>query len=1140
MFFAAMLTAFVQAAPMPVPSPSSRGPQLKATPADQQESIDRLTHELEKIDRAVEDTKQMIRTSLDAPYLPDLYFHLAELYVQRSRFEHARGLEQQGDTGRNLGDQGSMIVTLSKRLAIETYEKIVTDFPDYDRKDQIYFFKGHEYRELGEWPLMFKEYNALIDKFPKSKWSMEARLILGDHHFDKGDYDEAEKFYQDMLEQPESNVHPMARYKLGWIRINQQKFKEALELFREAVITVDNAEKGKGKVYSTGKKNVNVKREALMAMAWPYSETRKPSKALGYFRELADSKQAYLDVLRKLANRYSIKSKTAAAAYVYREILHLSEESEEKLAYVPQVVNAVNDLPADKPQRYQSVEADVAGLTDTVQGILDRPEPVKRRPDAPPLDEKKLADEFEIHARDLATRAQKFAQTTQDKKLNRAAAGAYEEYIETFPKAREFETLELDRAGALFDAGDFLPAGEQYEKVASTNTGLKKARQNDLYNAILGYYRALDEDAKHRASDPQRNGILDKLELLKAREGLKQLGAFFIKKFPSSDKVPNVRFQVATMYYQQGEFQRSVELFTDFIKHYPTHKDVSTAGNLALDALFKLEKLDEMAILADAFAKDPRITNTDFKADAAKMADAARRRKVEYTVIGTADTDFSKKMVSEWEKHKGTKEGEQYLYAGFSKYKSQGDIANTFSFGDKLMGAYPNSSRAPEIVSTMGTYAAQIADFERAAFMYEEFQKRFSKEKAAVDLLKNAGEMRFLLGEQRQAEQDFTTLRQVGNSEQRSHATQRLLEMYAGASAWGQLAAAANSFLGDEKSVTACFYAGLAALKQGDERESRPHLMCAARGTAQNDGEEGLQARAIFELARGVHKNYEGIEFHGAASAEQVLGAKLKALGDTEQAYLAAVKSGDSQWAMAGTYELSRLYRDFGEFILNAPVPAGISAEEYKTALQGQADPYFDKGKQTLNACAQKAEQLKLLSTFGQACLAGANKEVDDHLGPPARAAVAQDRKYQEDLTKLRQGLAKNAKNGDALRAMAKRAMQVGDWHYARLVLGTLADMNAKGIEGWMGLVLWRLNEPQAAAEQLEKARQDGNDIAGLNLAALYNSFGYKRAAKQVIPHANKIQGIDLNSYEIHPAVRKLLNSGAASEPAPSEPGESP
>jgi hypothetical protein len=60
--------------------------------------------------------------------------------------------------------------------------------------------------------------------------------------------------------------------------------------------------------------------------------------------------------------------------------------------------------------------------------------------------------------------------------------------------------------------------------------------------------------------------------------------------------------------------------------------------------------------------------------------------------------DFTETMLAEWEKHKGSQEGEDFLYAAFVKYKTEGNVAGVFDFGGRMIGAYPNSTRLQDVL----------------------------------------------------------------------------------------------------------------------------------------------------------------------------------------------------------------------------------------------------------------------------------------------------------------------------------------------------------------------------------------------------------------------------------------------------------
>lgn len=584
---------------------------------DKQELIAKLTSDVNKVDHTIEVTKDLVKRSPDAPYLADLYFRLAELYVEKSRYIFARLMEQQPEGQRSLSGEKSLEVQINKKLAIETYDKVLADFPEYENNDQIRFFKSHEFRELGEWETMVKEYNELIEKFPASPWSMEARQILGDYHFDKGGIEEAETFYMAILKFPEGHMHDMARYKMGWIRINQERFKDALLMFENAVKSKTKSRKG-----AIGDaRGLDVKREAIVAMVWPFSEVRKPYQAVDYYRGLSSSKTLYLRVLKKLANRYYIKTEYVSAALLYREIVRLSADIEENIEFVQRVYDSVRAMSRKNPKRYAHASQDVDSIVKTL-ARFENHLTFKQE------DKEQLEKDFEIRARDLATKLHVEAQRKKDKKSAEVASEAYRKYLSLFTNTKERRTMQINRAEALYQAGSHLEAGMQYEEIAKEmgNNSDAKQRRGMIYSSIVSYHNSIKEDGAYRDKHPTEEGLLNKLEILRAREGLKQLGAFYVKSWPTDKNTPNVKYNIARMYYQQGEYERASELFTTFVKQYPTHPDMSKAGHLALDALRKLDKYDELAKLAKAFIKEPSIRDSRFKNEVVAIEKAARKR----------------------------------------------------------------------------------------------------------------------------------------------------------------------------------------------------------------------------------------------------------------------------------------------------------------------------------------------------------------------------------------------------------------------------------------------------------------------------------------------------------------------------------
>ena len=206
-----------QTVPPPVPPGKLEAARLE---------LERLKRDTLKVDKSIAVTKDLINRSKGERYLPDLYFRLSELYIEKSRLVYFRVLEEAG------AEDKSAVVAPEARLlkdqAIAVYRRILSEFPDYIDNDKITFFIAHEYRELGNFPEMIKTYVELVKKFPRSNFRFESWLILGDYYFDKGDVDEAMSNYRSILKNQETYAHNMARYKLAWCYYN---FSQRLSVY---------------------------------------------------------------------------------------------------------------------------------------------------------------------------------------------------------------------------------------------------------------------------------------------------------------------------------------------------------------------------------------------------------------------------------------------------------------------------------------------------------------------------------------------------------------------------------------------------------------------------------------------------------------------------------------------------------------------------------------------------------------------------------------------------------------------------------------------------------------------------------------------------------------------------------------------
>ncbi len=554
-----------------------------------------------------------------------------------------------------------------------------------------------------------------------------------------------------------------------------------------------------------------------------------------------------------------------------------------------------------------------------------------------------------------------------------------------------------------------------------------------------------------------------------------------------------------------------------------------------MDGLAKTDDIHVMQKFAAEIVNNPQISDGKLKNEMAKIGDAARKRKVEYTVLASTEGDFSEKMLGEWEKNKGTPEGEEFLYTAFVKYKTEGNVAGVFDFGGRIIGAYPQSTHLVDVVGTMGNFAIRAADFERAAFLFEEYNKRFPQEKNSNEVLLSAANIRMLLGDYENAAKDYRALRSSGGSDAQMESHKKLMTIYRDAQDWEQLSRVAQTAAQDSRTwILPTFYLGLAYTRQGKDQLAEQTLAQAVKLRPQADDEGPVVAQAYFELAQIQQKRFEALQFKGANTLEQVLTEKQRMMQQIEQIYVQAIGSGQGEWVLGSAQGLARLYQEFGNFIANAPVPDGMSAgdaQQYKAALAQQTQPYTAKANETLQACAQKAQELKIMSPFATACLQGKMTSAADANKGRVRNRVTGDDAYQKELADYRAQLVAKPSSIDIIEKIGRRAMQVGDYRLAKLTLSKAAEIDPRNarIQNLLGVASWQLGEIQDAYDAFQRAYKARSVEATANLAAMYSEYGYKKEADAFLSRAGNLSGADLSSVDYYPSVKSMVQEGGSS-----------
>jgi cellulose synthase operon protein C len=1049
---------------------------------EREELITRLKRDIFKVDRAIAETERLIAKSRNAPYLPDLQFRLAELYVEKSRYVYYLQAETrpEGATGALVSPETRLL----KNKAVQMYFRLLREYPDFHDGDKVTFYLAHEQRELGSFDEMLKTLGELIRKHPGSPLRLEAEQILGDYFFDKADLAQAERHYSAILAQPPSPVHDMARYKLGWIRVNQARHADAVTFFEAAAASeplpgVD------------AKKALNVKREALLDLVYSYTEARPAKGALNYFEKLSESRATFALALDKLGNRYFIKQQYEFAIPALRKLMEIQFDPELDLERGQKLYDALKAakgkvLPEPQDIRYL-VRAAVQSKTD---------------PELAEAERRRHLAELEEMARDLSTQLHLAAQKKEDKALYLAAATAYHEYLSLFRPEQFVRPLMKNRADALFAAGSFPEAARQFEELARYE---EKAKQRDeraieaaVYGALLSHFSTVKpEEALKRTT----------FEVADARQALKVLGTNYITRFPQSPHALEVKFNIARAWYEDGDYPKAAELFTAFALAHPGNKDAPVAGNLALDSLRQLNDFKGLEETGRKFIGTA--LPAKFQDDVRKILTQSKAEALDELALKSAQEtgDVIQGLLKVADENKGSEIGEKALYGAFTAAREKRDLTSQRDLANKLMAEYPKSQYLSDVLLTLGRYSAEAGAFGEAAQWFEQVGQRLGGDVVGLDGYLSAARLRLAMGEFREAARSLETAAEVAGP-RKSEVLVLLAEARLKQKEYPNARRAAEQALALDRTSTGAA-AIIAEVQATTHPKEPPDKLIATLTTAVRGphGQTEEAAKGLWYLGEILYRGYKDL---AADKVEE----KVAALQGMEGIYTQAASLGYPEWAVASLWKLGLAYGHLADVVDATPAPSGMSAAEaraFQAAVKEQVAPLRQRAEEAFKACLSRATQLDVYTMAVVGCR---NKSESAALPVPAPSAPTRSAAVEELRKKAEATL-----TAEALEALGMAYLEARQFGLAQLTFGRVTELQdtRAASHNALGWALLNQGDAMSASEAYARALEADPTYhkARLNLAALRCRFGDLEGARRelsVLKDVGSLSGPDVDT----------------------------
>jgi Tetratricopeptide repeat len=255
------------------------------------------------------------------------------------------------------------IEVAARKSSIARYTQLKNQYPNYPKLDEVLYYLAFEYERAQDTANARKIYYELIQKAPKSPFIPNAYLAFGELFFqeaqgDPAKWDLAAQAYGQALRYPPpgNKVYGIARYKLGFVRWNQDELPEALSEFKRVVEY--------GTQWPKQPNATALAKAARNELVSVYSASGSAARAYAFFQPLSGDASGESGKTLALADRLGLAyldlGRYGEAITLYRDLLG-RDPGVRECHYQTQITTAVEaDKSGDKPSIVRELDRQLA------------------------------------------------------------------------------------------------------------------------------------------------------------------------------------------------------------------------------------------------------------------------------------------------------------------------------------------------------------------------------------------------------------------------------------------------------------------------------------------------------------------------------------------------------------------------------------------------------------------------------------------------------------------------------------------------------------------------------------------------------------------------------------------------------------
>ncbi len=984
------------------------GPAKIDMPKPEEKEVSRDELADKKRDEAIKMLKDIITRFEKGPKKADVMFQLAELYWEKSKYvyfqemyKYEKMLDECNKKTKNLKACEKIKINtreseLYRKQALNIYERIIKEYPDYPRKDEVLFVLGYNLYEMGKKNEGVKYYWELIKKYPKSRYAPDAYLSLGEHFFNNNEVFKAVQAYEKALTFNDPKIMVVALYKLAWCDYNLGEYEKGIEKLKQVI----------GYSQKEGEKTrIKLEKEAMNDLALFFSQVDAVDEAKDYWERVA-GRQKLKDLLKLLARVYDDQGKYDQAIKTYRLVINEYPNAPECPEFQSNIVQNYKKL-----NNVEMVKKEIRRLVD-----LYKP----NSPWANQNAENKFALEkayelTEEALRDIVQEYHREAQKTKDVKTYALARDIYKEYLDNFPNAEHSYIMRFFYAEILWALQDYENAAINYALVVQKDPKGKYS-VTAAYNRVLSYEKMVEEMEKGKKTETLKEGKVDEK---KAKGTVKRVAKFiklekgktyekrdipkielelaracdeFTKLAPNHKEFFAVKFKAATIYYKYNHFDEASKRFGEFIDKFPDNKFALGASDMILNSYEIKEDWASLFFWANKFIKIKPLASQKDPAEKGKLYQAHLQEVVEGSAFNII-IDMQKKgkvldaanaFRDYVNKYPSAKHTDKALNNAHILYAEAKHIDKAIESALLLVDKYPKSEFFEPTYYKLGFYYEKIADFSNASKYYEiYFNKLKKKNKEAGDAIYNSALFREALGDLKGAIVNYQTyLKAFPTNKDIIQVQMRIARIYTEMKDYERAKAIYKGIIAKAKVAsmsevieaqyeTAMIYKQLGQIP-AYEKELQMLLKTTEKLKKGDASEKTFYyvANARFLLTESAFKNYMALKLQLPESTmRKQLKEKTEKLDKLVKEYTAILQMGQGDVGIAALCRIGMIYQDFTKTLLEAPIPPNLNDEQkeiYVAELQNMAFPVEEKAIEAYEKSLTKSYELTIYNEYSR------------------------------------------------------------------------------------------------------------------------------------------------------------------------------